>query len=74
MSLMFQVLRAKKKMGVYRQLEEKERELSARLPGLVNDVFDALVNEEIVTKKQLKAMDGDDRWKLLNPGQKREKI
>ena len=74
MSLFFQVHAAKKKMGVYRQLEEKEKELSARLPKLVNDVMDALVNEGVITKKERKDMKPGDRFKLLNPGQKKVEL
>ena len=73
-SLFFQVHAAKKKMGVYRQLEEKEKELSARLPGLVNDVLDALVNEGVITKKERKDMSAGDRFRLLNPGQKKVEL
>jgi hypothetical protein len=73
-SLLFQVVAAKKKMGVYRQLEEKEKELNARLPKLVNDVMDALVNEGVITKKQRKEMDAEERFRLLNPGQKKVEL
>ncbi len=73
-SLFFQVVAAKKKMGVYRQLDEKEKELSARLPKLVNDVLDALVNEGIISKKERKDMKAEERFRLLNPGQKRVEL
>lgn len=73
-SLFFQVVAAKKKLGVYRQLDEKEKELRVRLPRLVNDVMDALVNEGVITKKERKEMKGDERFRLLNPGQKRVEL
>lgn len=73
-SLFFQVVAAKKKLGVYRQLDEKEKELSARLPKLVNDVMDALVNEGIISKIERKDMKAEDRFKLLNPGQKKVEL
>lgn len=73
-SLFFQVVAAKKKLGLYRQLDEKEKEIRSRLPKLVNDVLDALVNEGIITKKERKNLKGDERFKLLNPGQKRVEL
>lgn len=73
-SLFFQVVAAKKKMGVYRQLEKKEKELSARIPKLVNDVLDALVNEGVISKKERKDMRAEERFRLLNPGQKKVEL
>lgn len=73
-SLFFQVVAAKKKLGLYRQLDEKEKELKVRLPKLVNDVMDALVNEGVISRKERKDMKPDDRFRLLNPGQKKVEL
>jgi hypothetical protein len=73
-TLFFDLVAAKKKLGLYRQLEEKEKELKARMPRLVNDVLDALVNEEIITEKERKEMTGKERFNLLNPGQKKVEL